>query len=225
MNAKVKPARTAEQKAKDAERARNRRAAKKAVVTTEPVGGPSVEAVEDRTDNTDAPVNTPAVINPDDWQTIVVDGVDVKVKASLSPDEAVKCARKLMGRTDEIAEAKAAEAPETKPAKPVKLKGDPLATVFYRLSRTAMEALEGKPGAEYRKANADAWKVLKASKKITGGQSWAFTGNLRPEAASTLAAALRSIAGSEGFAKPGSLITNAAKLESNHYVAKAAEKR
>jgi len=210
MNTKVKSPRTAEQKQKDAERARARRASKKKITVTpiEDVGVPAPLK----------PVEAPA----DEWRVIVVDGVEAKVKASLSDEEAEKCARKLMGAKAEVEAAKP-EAP--KPPKPVKLKGDPLATVFYRLSRTAMEALAGAPGAEYRKANADAWKVLKASKKITGGQSWAFTGNLRPEHATALAVELRRIAGSEGFAKPGSLITNAAKLESNHYVTKAAEKR
>lgn len=163
---------------------------------------------------------------PVPWRLVEVDGKSVKVDASLSSEEADKLARQLLGAKADVAAVKAAEAPEApKTPKPVKLKGDPLATVFYRLSKTAMEALEGKPGAEYRAANPADWKILKASKKITGGQSFAFTGNLRPEAAKTLAAALRSIAGTEGFAKPGSLITNAAKLESNHYVTKAAAKR
>lgn len=204
----------AEKRAKNAAKARERRAAIKAAaeakngeVTTEPV-------------NVEAPA----------WQVVEIDGKTIKVAAGLSPEDAEAAGRdalrKIEAMKTTVAVAKADEAAITeKPVKPVKVKGDPLATVFYRLSKTAMEALAGKPGAQFRKDEAATWKILKASKKITGGQSYAFTGNLRPEAAKTLAATLREIAGTEGFKAPGSLLTNAAKLESNHYVTKAAAKR
>jgi hypothetical protein len=201
----------AEKRARNAAKARERRAAAKAAKVADVLA----EAV-------------PAEDNP--WQTVEIDGESIKVAASLSPEDAEQAARESLRKVKEnkttVAQAKADEKAITeKPVKPVKVKGDPLATVFYRLSRTAMEALQGKPGAEYRQANPKDWKILKASKVITGGQSVAYTGYLRPESANTLAAALRSIAGTEGFAKPGSLLTNADKLESNHYVTKAAEKR
>jgi hypothetical protein len=202
----------AEKRAKNAAKARERRAAAKAAKLAEAEAG-DVAATSS------------------DWQEVTIDGLgSIKVDASLSPEDAEQAARdalrKLETAKTTVAAAKADEKAITeKPVKPVKLKGDPQATVFYRLSRTAMEALEGKPGAQFRKDEAAIWKILKASKRITGGQSWAFTGHLRPEAATTLAATLRSIAGTGGFAKPGSLLTNADKLESNHYVTKAAEKR
>lgn len=196
-------AKAAERRAKDAQRARERRAAAKAAKAAE---APAVEAKRE----------------------IVLDDQTYTVSASLSDDEAAKVAHLLhtayLDRKNGTPDG-AVEPAVVKPPKPVKLKGDVHATVFYRLSRTAMEALESNLGAEYRKANPASWKVLKGSKKIAGGQSWAFTGNLRPADAVMLANALRAIAGTEGFAKPGSLLTNAMKLESNHYTAKAADKR
>lgn len=160
------------------------------------------------------------------WQTVEFDGCVYKVSAAMTPTEAANAARVMheahTARQNGTAEASAPEKP--KPLKPVKGKGDPLATVFYRLSRSAMEALSGALGQPYRAENPKDWAILKASKKITGGQSWAFTGKLRPEAAATLATALRSIA-AQPFKGSASLITNAEKLESNHYAAKAAEKR
>jgi hypothetical protein len=214
MNATINPTdKAAEKRARNAAKARERRAAKKIAA--------AVKAQDDSLDAAKQPN-----LGDDPYRVIEIDGKTVKVAASLSDSEAEKVARQLLGAKAEHEAAQAEEKAVTeKPAKPVKLKGDPHATVFYRLSRTAMEALEGKPGAQFRKDEAAIWKVLKDSKKITGGQSWAFTGKLRPEAASTLAKTLRSIAGSEGFKNPGSLITNAIKLENNHYTAKAAEKR
>lgn len=217
MNTVVTTDKAAEKRAKNAERARQRRAAAKAAkVTTEPVGSPSVEAPEDRKDNTDP-----------QYALVIIDGETYKVDPSQSAGMQQKVAKALhaayLARQNGNANAPTPDvdrpAPQDAPKAPkaVKLKGDPLATVPYRISKTAMEALSGKLGAEYRKANPKAWKVLAASKKITGGQSFAFTGSLRPDDASVLAATLRGIAASEGFKGAGSLLTNAAKLESNHY--------
>lgn len=213
MNA-VTTDKAAEKRAKNAERARQRRAAAKAAkVTSEPVGSPSVETPEDRLDNTEPK-----------YVVVIIDGASYQVSAMMTPTEAENAARIMheahLARQSGNAEASTPDVERAAEPKPVRLKGDPLATVPYRISKTAMEALSGKPGAEYRAANPKDWKILKASKRITGGQSFAFTGRLRPEAAATLALALRSIAASEGFKGAGSLITNAAKLETNHYAAK-----
>jgi hypothetical protein len=145
MNAtSTKKQRTPEQRAKDAERARERRAAAKAAKL----------------------LAEGKVIPASEWQVVVIDGTEVKVAASLAPTEAEATARKLLGAKAEVAAAQAEEAAAVaKPERPARQRATSRNTGQKRVYVQMAQFKRIEQDAEWRKANAAAWKSLSTDAK------------------------------------------------------------
>lgn len=141
----TKKQRTPEQKSKDAENARARRAAKKAQATGSMTPAPHLIDGQ--------------------WQTVDVDGKTVKVAAALTPEEAVATARKLLNAPVEVKAAAEAEKPQ-KPARKAAAKTPRADKTHQRiyLSERQYERIAG--DKDWQQANKSAWQAVKAGTRV-----------------------------------------------------------
>lgn len=143
---------------------------------------------------------------------ITIDGVSYKVSINLSDAEAEQAARKLhdayVARGNGTPDAATTPDVDRKPtAKPKGAKRAPASVeaghVAIRLSKTAYEqAFAGSDGAEWRKQNTSAWKVLKAAKARSVGSSIAYFATVTVEDAGAVVAHLKATA--KAWEKKGS---------------------
>lgn len=159
MNAKA--TKTPEQKAKDAERARARRAAKK-----EAAKSVALSVLKGEQNGEPAP----DILDDANWQSVIIEGKTYQVGASLNPAEAEKVARQLHSAIANKSEAapdvervaeQDAPKPATKRAARVEIveRKDGGARVYLQSSQ--FDALSG--DAAWHKANTRVWKLVKAA--------------------------------------------------------------